>query len=134
MGLTMAQALHVAQAGIARADEKSVPSCIAVVDEGGNLLAFIGDERALLVCRELAVSKAFTSLSLRAPTSALSEASVPGGPFYGLNNALASRPLITFAGGQPLGDPVVGAVGVSGGTLEDDEDISLAAQAAFDGV
>ena len=126
MPLTLAQAQAAIEGGLARATGRGTPSCFAVVDSGGNLLAFAAKETALLVCRELAIGKAYTSLLLRAPTSSLTEAVQPGGTFYGLGNALPGRPLVTFAGGQPLGDPIIGAVGVSGGTLEDDEDISRA--------
>jgi uncharacterized protein GlcG (DUF336 family) len=131
MQLTLSQARAAIDGGLARVAERGVPSCLAVVDAGGNLLAFAADEAAMLVCRDLAIGKAYTSLYLRSATSSLTDAVQPGGPFYGLGNALNGRPLVTFAGGQPLGIPVVGAVGVSGGTLEDDEDISLAMQQAW---
>jgi uncharacterized protein GlcG (DUF336 family) len=108
MPLTLAQAQTAIDGGLARATERGTPSCFAVVDSGGNLLAFAANETALLVCRELAIGKAYTSLLLRAPTSSLTEAVQPGGPFYGLGNALPGRPLVTFAGGQPLGDPIIG--------------------------
>jgi uncharacterized protein GlcG (DUF336 family) len=132
MRITLHDATAALAAGTQRALERGVPSCLAIVDEGGNLLAFVAHEDAMLACRELAVNKAYTSLSLRSPSGALDEAVQPGGPFYGLNTALGARPLVTFAGGLPLGTPVVGAVGVSGGTLEDDEDISRAVADAFD--
>lgn len=132
MLLTSAEARAAIEGGLDRAQERGVPSCVAVVDGGGNLLAFVADESALLVCRDLAIGKAYTSLSLRAATSSLTAAVQPGGPFYGLGTAVTGRPLVTFAGGQPLGVPVVGAVGVSGGTLEDDEDISLAMVRAWE--
>jgi uncharacterized protein GlcG (DUF336 family) len=131
MTITLRHALAAIDAGLARADERGVPSCLAIVDAGGNLLAFAAHEDAMLACRDLAVNKAYTSLSLRCPSGALDEAVQPGGPFFGLGTALGARPLVTFAGGQPLGTPVVAAVGVSGGTLEDDEDISRAVVEAF---
>lgn len=132
MGISLQEAMAVVTAGLARADDRGVPSCIAVVDAGGHLLAFAAHEDAMLACRELSINKAYTSLSLRCASGALDTAVQPGGAFYGLNTALGARPLVTFAGGQPLGTPVVAAVGVSGGTLDDDEDISRAVVEAFD--
>ena len=133
MGITLREAMAAIEAGLERADERGVPSCIAIVDAGGNLLAFAAHEDAMLACRELAINKAYTSLSLRCPSGALDDAVQPGGPFFGLGTTLGTRPLVTFAGGQPLGaGGVVAAVGVSGGTLDDDEDISRTVVAAFD--
>lgn len=131
--------LHLAQAAVAgalaHATERNAPSAVAVVDLGGNLLAFAADPDAILAARDLAVAKAYTSLSLRADTEGLGSSVQPGGPFYGLNTALTGRPLVTFAGGRPLTDEsgaVIGAVGVSGGTLDDDAQISAAAVTAFE--
>jgi uncharacterized protein GlcG (DUF336 family) len=131
MGITLHHASAIITVGMRRAYKRNIPSCIAIVDAGGNLLAFAAHEDAMLACRELAINKAYTSLSLRCPSGALDQAVQPGGSFFGLNTALGARPLVTFAGGQPLGDPVIGAVGVSGGTLEDDEDISQVLVEAF---
>jgi uncharacterized protein GlcG (DUF336 family) len=130
MGLTLQQAEAVVAAAKQRASELGVACAIAVVDSGGHLVAFAVQDSAMLVVRDLAIGKAYTSNALLGPTSSLSAAVQPGGPFYGLADGHAGRPLVTFAGGQPLGDPVVGAVGVSGGTLDQDEDISLVAAAA----
>ncbi|MFO6454120.1 MULTISPECIES: GlcG/HbpS family heme-binding protein [unclassified Aeromicrobium] len=131
--------LHLAQAAVAgalaHAAQREAPSAVAVVDLGGNLLAFAADPDAILAARDLAVAKAYTSLSLRAESGALDSSVQPGGPFYGLNTALSGRPLVTFAGGRPLMDEtgnVIGAVGVSGGTLDDDTQISAAAVSAFE--
>ena len=132
MALTLEQAEVVLAAAKQRATELGAPSAVAVVDAGGNLVAFAVQDGALLVVRDLAIGKAYTAAALQAPTSALSAAVQPGGPFYGLAAASSTRPLVTFAGGQPLGRPVAGGVGVSGGTLEQDEDISAVAAAAYD--
>lgn len=131
MRLTLEQAEAVVAAAKQRATELRVACAIAVVDSGGHLLAFAAQDGAMLVVRDLAIGKAYTANALLGPTSSLSAAVQPGSPFYGLAAGHAGRPLVTFAGGQPLGDPVVGAVGVSGGTLEQDEDISMSAVAAL---
>lgn len=136
MRMNLQAAGVVLEAAHQEAYKRNAPSAVAVVDLGGNLLAFAAHEDAILAARELAINKAYTALSLRANTADLDAAVQPGGPFYALNNALAGRPLVTFAGGVPLEDPhapgaVIGAVGVSGGTLDDDTAISAAAVVAF---
>ncbi|MFT4010099.1 MAG: heme-binding protein [Nocardioidaceae bacterium] len=134
MRLTLAQAQAVIAVALEHAEARGIPSAVAVVDEGGNTLAFAAHEDAILAARDLAIAKAYTSLCLRADSGDLDQNVQPGGLFFGLNTALNNRPLVTFDGGRPLRDPngrVVGAVGVSGGTLEDDATISAAAIAAF---
>ena len=134
MNLDLPLARAIVAAAQASAKDRDAPSAVAVLDRGGNLLAFEAHADAILAARELAIAKAYTSASLNADTDALGAAVEPGGPFHGLAAAM-SRPIVTFAGGRPLRDPetsaVIGAVGVSGGTLEDDSVIS---QAAVDGL
>lgn len=135
MHLTLSIAQQVVAAALAHAEVRAMPSAVAVVDEGGNTLAFAAHEDAILAARDLAVGKAYTSLALRIDSGALDRNVQPGGLFFGLSTAIPGRPLVTFDGGRPLRDRagrVVGAVGVSGGTLEDDSTISAAAVAAFD--
>lgn len=135
MRLTIQAARVAVEAALQAAHERNMPSAVAVVDAGGNLLAFAAHEDAILAARDLAIGKAYTALSLRADTVDLSEAVLPGGPFYALNTALPHHPLVTFAGGVVLSysgsDEVVGGLGVSGGTLDDDSAISTAARGAF---
>ncbi|GGU47176.1 GlcG/HbpS family heme-binding protein [Nocardioides albus] len=131
MRITIQDAQIAIEAGLHAAAERQVPSAVAVVDSGGNLLAFASHEDAMLAGRDLSIAKAYTALSLRRDTAALAESVLPGGPFFGLNTALPGKPLVTFSGGKPLileiGGQVVGGVGASGGTLEDDEAVSAAA-------
>jgi uncharacterized protein GlcG (DUF336 family) len=131
--LALAVARRCLDSALAEADRLQSPSSVAVLDAGRELVAFARQEGARLVTVELAIAKAFTARSLNTSTGDLADSTQPGGPFYGLEVAL-SRPLVTFAGGRPLrsGEEIVGAVGVSGGTLEQDEAISLAAAAAME--
>lgn len=136
MRLELDLARHLVDAGLRRANERGVPSAIAVLDVGGNLVAFAADPDAILAARDLAIGKAYTSVSLRTDSGNLSESTAPGGPFHTLSTALPGRPIVAFDGGRPLPDPqkeplVIGAVGVSGGTLEDDADISAAMVHAY---
>ena len=92
---------------------------------------------AVLASAEISQAKAYTSRSMDAPTSALGELVQPGGPLYGIGNAhlKVGRPLITFGGGVPviIGGAVVGAVGVAGGSPDQDEEIAQAAADALGG-
>ena len=78
------------------------------------------------------INKAFTSLACKLPTHRLGQDAQPGGQFYGLSNTVEGR-IITFAGGVPLrsGHELVGAIGVSGGTAEQDREIAEAAEVAL---
>lgn len=136
MRLDLTLARHLIDAGLRRAEERDMPSAVAVVDAGGNLLAFAAHPDAILAARDLAIGKAYTSVSLRVDSGKLSESTAPGGPFHTLSTALPQRPIVAFDGGRPLPDPhrnrlVLGAVGASGGTLDDDADISAAMVEAY---
>src|SRR4051812_10729162 len=114
--LTYAAAAVAIAAAVAKSREIAAPECIAVVDAGGNLLAFARVEGAAVLAREPAIAKAATSASLGMPTG--------GVPFeFGANLGIASDGGITnLGGGFPiiLGGEVVGAIGVGSGTTEQD--------------
>lgn len=103
---------------------------VAVVDSGGHLIAFQRMDGAEIAGPVLARDKAYTAVAHRAPTHELTELVSPGASLAGMNSADGGR-YIAFAGGVPLwdGDRVIGGVGVSGGTAEQD---LAAAQAAHD--
>ena len=129
--------LDVAKQLVAAAEEKAeeidVPMCIAVMNEGGNLVAFQRMDDALLASISISQNKAYTAVSLKLDTETVWEVSQPGESLYGLGNTNEGR-IITFGGGIPLesdGD-VVGAVGVSGGSAEEDVTVAWAAVAAFE--
>lgn len=114
------------------ADEQGQPMCIAVVDAGGILVAHIRQDRAWLGSVDIAINKAFTARAFNLSTAALADESQPGGQFYGIDKSNQGRVLI-IPGGLPVtrNDMVVGAVGVSGGTGEQDNAVVEAAAAAF---
>lgn len=114
------------EAGIRRAHEIGVPMVLAVVDSGGNLLEFRRMDNALLVSTSLAPRKAYTAAALRMPTSKLAELAQPGAPFFGID--VNTPDLTLLGGGLPVarGDSVIGAVGVSGGSVEEDTDVAQA--------
>ena len=126
--LGLAEANVVMQAGIARANAIGSPSTIAVVDVGGTVVAQARMDGASLSSVALAYNKAYTSLACRMPTSEITKIAQPGGDFYGIANGLQGRAII-FPGGIPIEieGQVVGAVGASGGTGAQDEDVASAA-------
>jgi len=130
--VTLEDAQRVIEAGIAKSKAINSPSNIAVVDAGGNLLAFARMENAWLGSIDIAMNKAFTSRAFDVATNQLAGFAQPGEQFYGIHVSNHGRVMI-FAGGLPLknGDKVVGAVGVSGGTGEQDQQIVEAAAAAL---
>jgi uncharacterized protein GlcG (DUF336 family) len=130
--VSLDDAQRVIQAGIAKAKEIKQPANIAVADAGGNLLAFARMEDAWLGSINIAINKAFTSRAFDIATKQLAGFAQPGEQFYGIHVSNHGRVMI-FAGGLPLksGNKVIGAVGVSGGTGEQDQKIAEAAAAAL---
>jgi uncharacterized protein GlcG (DUF336 family) len=123
-------ALELIAAARKKAEEIAVPMVMAVVDSGGNLTAMQRMDGALLVSIDIAVNKAYSALAIKIPTHELAELAQPGRPLFGIHNADGGR-IVIFGGGMPLkkGDEVLGGVGVSGGSVEED---ILCAQAALD--
>jgi uncharacterized protein GlcG (DUF336 family) len=122
----------VLEAARTRATEVGVPMNIAVVDEGSNLVVFARMDGAWLGSIDIAQNKAYTARAFDMPTKDLAPLAQPGGPLYGIEASNHGR-LILFAGGIPLiaGSRVVGAIGVSGGTVEQDQEVAEAGVAAF---
>lgn len=132
LGITLEEARQVIRAGQEKAKAINVPQNIAVVDAGANLVAFERMEGAWIGSIDIAQKKAFTSRAFDIETKALGEFSQSGGQFFGIHVSNDGKVMI-FAGGVPLkrGGEVVGAVGVSGGTGEQDQAVAEAAAAAF---
>jgi uncharacterized protein GlcG (DUF336 family) len=110
-----------------------VPMVVSVVDEGGNFIASHRMDDALLVSVDIAQNKAWTSVALKMPTENLAEAGAPGAELYGINTTNNGR-VVLFGGGIPLlvEGKVVGAVGVSGGSVKQDIQVAEAAVKAFE--
>lgn len=128
----LADAMRVIDAAIKKAQTTDTKMNIAVVDAGGNLKAFVRMDGAYLGSIDIAIKKARTSRFFDAPTGALGTMTQPGGPLFGLEET--NDGLVTFAGGLPLKNSkgvVVGAVGVSGSSVENDLAVAEAGAAAF---
>ncbi|WP_097866012.1 GlcG/HbpS family heme-binding protein [Streptomyces sp. rh34] len=130
--VSLEDARQVLAAGEAKADEIGSPSNIAVVDVGGNLVAHIRMDEAWIGSVDISISKAFTSRAFDISTADLAANAGPGEQFFGINASNNGRVMI-FAGGVPLrhGGRIVGAVGVSGGSGEQDQTVAEAAATAF---
>lgn len=128
--------LEDARRVIAAAEKKAAeikqPMNIAVVDEGGNLVSHVRMDGAWIGSIDISINKAFTSRAFDISTNDLSTHSQPGGQFYGIHGSNRGRVMI-FAGGIPLkrDGRVVGAIGVSGGSGEQDQSVAEAGAAAF---
>ncbi len=131
--VSLDDARRVIAAGEDKAREIGSPSNVAVVDVGGNLVAHIRMDGAWIGSVDIAINKAFTARAFDLATADLATNAQPGGQFYGIADSNHGRVMI-FAGGIPLcssGGAVVGAVGVSGGSGEQDQTVAEAAVAAF---
>ena len=115
-----------------RADEIGVPMCVAVVDAGGNVVTFARMDGAWLGSIDIAQDKAYTARAFDMGTKDLAPLSQPGQPLFGVHTSNRGR-IIVFAGGVPLtaDGTVVGAIGVSGGMVDQDQNVAEAGAAAF---
>ena len=131
-GLTLAAARRSRAAAQAEARAMRVAMSVAIVDSGGQLVAFERMDAADLVTITLARDKAWTALANGMSTGDLAPLVQPGAEFYGYDSIDGGR-MIVFAGGLPLrdGNVLVGAVGVSGGSSAEDQRAVEAAVAAF---
>jgi uncharacterized protein GlcG (DUF336 family) len=129
--MTMEKAQLIIDAAIVKAKEIGQPMNIAVVDAGANLTAFRRMDGAWLGSIDIAMNKAFTARAFDISTQELGRNSQPGDQFYGIHISNHGRVMI-FAGGAPLtmNGQIVGAVGVSGGSGEQDQAVAEAAVAA----
>lgn len=130
-GLTLAQARRMLDAGLAEADAIGHPMNVAVVDAGGHLLAFARQDGAIRASIDISQRKAVTSILMEAPTGALTPLVQPGAELYGLEQTAGG--MVAFGGGIPVhrDGELVGAVGVSAGSVEQDTRVAEAAVAAI---
>jgi uncharacterized protein GlcG (DUF336 family) len=130
--LTLKDAQRVIMAAEKKAQEVGQPMNIAVVDEGGNLKAHVRMDNAWIGSIDISINKAFTSRAFDIETKDLAKHSQSGGQFFGIHASNHGRIMI-FAGGIPLkkDGKVVGAVGVSGGSGDQDHAVAEAGAQAF---
>jgi uncharacterized protein GlcG (DUF336 family) len=128
--------LEEARKIIAAAEKKALaigqPMNVAVADGGGNLVAHVRMDGAWIGSIDVSIKKAYTARAFDIATKDLAPLAQPGREFFGIQFSNEGR-IMVFAGGIPLkrAGKVVGAVGVSGGSGEQDQAVAEAAAAAF---
>ena len=125
--INLTQAQQAVDAALRKANEMGVKMDIAVVDVGANLKTFARMDGAWLGSIDIAQKKAKTARWFDMPTGDIGGLSQPGGPLFNIEHS--NNGLITFPGGLPLknsGGEVIGAIGVSGSTVEDDHAVASA--------
>ncbi|MFC4810524.1 GlcG/HbpS family heme-binding protein [Paenibacillus sp. GCM10023250] len=130
MKLTLEAAKRMLNEAERKAKELGILENIAIVDDGGNLLAFHRMDRARIAGIQIAIDKAWTALAMQTPTAALNETAVPNGPLYGINTTNQGR-IVILKGGVPLvmNGELLGAIGVSGSSGDNDVLVAQAAAA-----
>ena len=130
--LSLEQARAIVDAAVKKAAEIDTKMDVAVVDAGGNLKAFVRMDGAWLGSIDIAIKKAKTARLFDMNTGEIGKLSQPGGPLYNIEHSNGG--LITFPGGVPLktaDGTVIGAIGVSGSTVENDHTVAAAGAAAL---
>src|SRR3974390_49408 len=130
--ITLKQAKQIIEAAEAKAKAIGQPMNIAVADGGGNLVSHVRMDGAWLGSIDISIKKAYTSRAFDIATKDLATHSQSGGQIFGINASNDGRIMI-FAGGIPLkrDGKVVGAIGVSGGSGDQDHAVAEAGAAAF---
>ena len=132
LDISAKQARAVVDAAKAKAAAIETKMDIAVVDVGGNLKAFLRMDGAWLGSIDIAIKKAKTARFFDMPTGEIGKLSQPGGPLYNIEHSNGG--LITFPGGVPLkavDGVLIGAIGVSGATVENDHAVATAGAEAI---
>lgn len=129
--LTLADARTLIAGGEQKALGLGIPYNIAVVDAGGELISHVRMDGAWLGSIDIAIHKAWTARAFDMSTDDLSKMSQSGKPLFGIDSTNHDK-VVIFGGGIPIkmGDAVIGAVGVSGGTVDQDIQVAEAAVAA----
>jgi uncharacterized protein GlcG (DUF336 family) len=129
--LSLADARQVLDAALAEADAIRQPMNVAVVDDGGHLLAFARQDGAIRGSIDISVGKARTAALMKMTTEDLGKAAAPGAPLFGIE--VTNGGLVIFGGGIPLerDGEVVGAIGVSAGSVDEDVTVASAGARAF---
>ena len=116
-----------------RASEMGVRAVVAIADEGGNLKLCECMDDSYLASRDIAINKAYTSVALKMSTKKLSALAAPGGSLYGIQHTNGGK-IVIFGGGDPLEThgKILGGIGVSGGSEEQDTALSAYGKQLFD--
>ena len=132
--ITLADAQRMISAAEIKADSLGIAYNIAIVDAGGHLVAFVRQDGALIGSIDLAIDKAVTARFFEKTTAELATLAQSGRPLFGIQESNAGK-VVIFGGGIPIvsGGNIVGAVGTSAGTVEQDIEVAEAAIKALAG-
>ena len=110
-----------------------VRAVVAIADDGGNLKLLECMDDSFIASRDIAINKAYTSVSLKISTKKLASLAAPGGSLYGIQHTNGGR-IVIFGGGEALdlSGKIVGGLGVSGGTEEEDTALAAFGKKIFD--
>lgn len=130
--MNLEDARRIIAAAEIKAAEIGQPMNIAVADAGGNLVAHVRMDNAWMGSIDISIKKAWTSRAFDIATKDLADHSQSGDQFFGINASNGGKVMI-FAGGIPIkkGKKVVGAIGVSGGSGEQDHAVAEAGAKAY---
>ncbi|WP_209400579.1 heme-binding protein [Pseudozobellia sp. WGM2] len=132
MNITLKQAQDIVEAAKSKAEEIDTKMNISVVDSGANQVAFIRMDGAWLGSADIALKKAKTARFFDMNTGSIGVLSQPSRPLFNIEHS--NNGLITFPGGVPITDSdgnIIGAIGVSGSTVENDHDVAMAGLGAL---
>jgi len=130
--IDLGQAQAVVAAALKKAEQIATLMNVTVIDSGGNLKAFARMDGAWLGSIDISAKKARTARFFDMESGAIGNLSQPGGPLY--NIEVSNGGLITFPGGVPLKNAsgeIIGAIGVSGSTVENDHTVAVAGAGAL---
>lgn len=127
MHVSFEEAQEIIDSAVKKSKELNLKMCIAVLDSGGNIKAFARMDDAWVGSSDIAIKKAKTACYFAMPSGEIGKLSLPGKPLYGIEHS--NEGLISFPGGVPIVDKdgiLIGAVGVSGDTVENDHLVAVA--------
>ena len=131
MNITLKQAQAVIEKAVAKAKELNTKMNISVVDAGANQVAFVRMDGAWLGSADISLKKAKTARFFDMPSGEIGKISQPGESLFGIEHSNGG--LISFPGGIPITDNkgvIIGAVGVSGSSVENDHEVATAGVSA----
>ena len=131
--ISLSDAKFLAQKVEERAREMGVNAVVAIADEGGNLKLCECMDNSYLASRDVAINKSYTVVALKMPTAKLATLAAPGGSLYGIQFTNGGK-IVIFGGGDPLElrGKILGGIGVSGGSAEQDTELSAYGRKVFE--
>lgn len=131
--ISLADAKFLAEKVEEEARRIGVNAVVAIADEGGNLKLCECMDNAYLASRDIAMNKAYTVVALKMPTAKLATLAAPNGPLYGIQHTNGGR-IVIFGGGDTLElhGKILGGLGVSGGSAEQDTALSAYGKKVFE--